>query len=97
MYPNQLIPPLIMTDKKLTESAIKKKEKYFTMFLRNVLRNRHLRGCEHLYEFFTVKDSKVYRDKRKLREKQDKEPKSLFENITADGKANVGTSEHWKF
>lgn len=39
-YPNQYIPPLIMTSKKLTEHAIQKKEEYFTKFLVNVLRNK---------------------------------------------------------
>lgn len=44
VYPNQYIPPLILTSKKLTERAIHKKEKYFTKFLTNVLRNKDLRG-----------------------------------------------------
>ena len=40
IYPSQYIPPLILTSKKLTEDALKKKEKYFTKFLTNVLRNK---------------------------------------------------------
>lgn len=40
MYPSQFIPPLIMPSKKMTEESILKKEKYFTKFLTNVLRNR---------------------------------------------------------
>lgn len=97
IYPNMYIPPLILTSKKLTEKAILKKEKYFTKFLVNVLRNKDLRGCEYLHDFLYIKDDKDFKAKRKLREKE-KEPMSVFDHYTSSGIADVrGNSNIWRF
>lgn len=40
IYPAHFIPPLVLGSKKQTEEVIKKKERYFTKFLTNVLRDK---------------------------------------------------------
>jgi sorting nexin-7/30/sorting nexin-8 len=97
VYSNQYIPPLILTAKKLTEKAIQKKQKYFTKFLINVLRNKDLRGSDYLHEFLSIKDNKDFKTRRKLRDKE-KEPNSVNEYFTSKGVANVSSSTNiWKF
>lgn len=96
MYSDQVIPPLIMSAKKLTERAIKSKEKYFTMFLTSVLRNKALRGSQYLYDFLTIKDHKEFKEKRKEYEKQ-KEQTKVYQYMNSSGKANVAASDNWKF
>lgn len=97
IYSNEYIPPLILTEKKLTESAIKKKEKYFNIFLINVLRNRDLRGSDYLNDFLSIQDHKEFKAKCKLRERE-KEPAEIYDFYSSSGIADVrSNSDIWKF
>lgn len=97
VYSNQYIPPLVLTAQKLTEKAIQKKQKFFTKFLINVLRNKDLRGSDYLHEFLSIKDNKDFKTRRKLREKE-KEPATVHDYFTSKGVANVSsTTNIWKF
>jgi hypothetical protein len=40
IYPQMFVPPLILTNDKLSEASLKKKEKYFTRFLCDILLNK---------------------------------------------------------
>ena len=97
IYSNQYIPPLILTEKKLTEGAIQKKEKFFNIFLKNLLRNRDLRGSDYLNDFLSIQDHKEFKAKWKLRERE-KDPAEIYDFYSSSGIADVrSNSDIWKF
>uniref|UniRef100_A0A7S3K5Y5 PX domain-containing protein n=1 Tax=Euplotes crassus TaxID=5936 RepID=A0A7S3K5Y5_EUPCR len=59
-YPQHFVPPLVLTNDKTSESSLRKKEKYFSRFLINVLRNPDLRGSYFLQEFLNTENQEAF-------------------------------------
>ena len=96
-YPQHFVPPLILTRDKLTEHALMKKEKYFTRFLINVLRNSDLRGSYFLQEFLSIEDQTAF-EKLVEQRRLERLPEKLADYTTVYGKANTKSrTQTWQF
>jgi hypothetical protein len=96
-YPQHFIPPLVLTNDKMSSVGLKKKEKYFTRFLINVLRNQDLRGSYFLQEFFQTENQETF-EKLMEQRRTEPHPTCLGEYTTVRGKANVKSmTKTWQF
>lgn len=96
-YPQHFVPPLVLTNNRICEQSLIKKEKYFTRFLINILRNADLRGSYFLQEFLSIEDQQAY-EKLVEQRKLEKLPLKLSEYTTLHGKANTKSkTTTWQF
>jgi hypothetical protein len=96
-YPQHFLPPLVLTNDRMSNFSLKKKEKYFTRFLINVLRNPDLRGSYFLQEFFSTVNQEEF-EKLVEQRKIETIPRTLNEYTTVKGKADVRSkTKTWQF
>ncbi|CAI2361988.1 unnamed protein product [Moneuplotes crassus] len=96
-YPQHFVPPLVLTNDKSSESSLRKKEKYFSRFLINVLRNPDLRGSYFLQEFLNTENQEAFERLMEQRKKE-KMPETLDKYTTLHGKANIKSkTKTWQF
>lgn len=89
-YPNVLVPPIkpCKAKKQLASKYINKREVMLSRFLRNVLRNRTLRGDHHLMSFLAETDDKNYKNTLAAMEKF-KGVTKLADLVTFDGTVTI--------
>jgi len=96
-YPQHFVPPLVFTKEKWETTSLKKKEKYFTRFLINILRNPDLRGSYFLHEFFSMDERADFDQVLSMRLKETM-PSKLSEYFTLSGMANTRShTTSWQF
>lgn len=84
IYPNHVIPPLLLLGGSLAEDWIFKKEHYLSKFLEDCLRSPDLKGCYFMQEFLSLADDRLFGKVMKDREK-DKNPEILKNFYSVSG------------